>query len=76
VEAHEAAGLAEDEVVEKLDAEELAGGGETPRKGDVLGARLGIAAWVRVRREDRRASGQDRRLENFARLCGGPSYVG
>jgi len=45
VEAHEAAGVAEDEVVEKLDAEELAGGGETPRKGDVLGARLGITAY-------------------------------
>ncbi len=42
-EAHEAAGLAEDEMVEKLDADELAGGSEASSEGDVVGRWLRVA---------------------------------
>ena len=55
-------------MVEDLDAEELAGGGEPAREGDVLGRWLGIAARVVVGQQERGAAGEDRRLENFARV--------
>src|SRR5438093_28728 len=64
--ADEAASLAEDDVVEKLDAEELAGGGQAPRQRDVLARWFRVAARVRVRGEDCRAPGQDGGLEHFA----------
>jgi hypothetical protein len=51
--ADEAAGLPDDEVVEELDPEDLAGGRKTAREGDVFGRGLRIAAGVVVRREDR-----------------------
>ena len=67
-EAHEAAGLAEDEVVEDLDAEERAGGGEPAREGDVLGGRFGIAGRVVVAARIAATAGEDRRLEHLARV--------
>jgi hypothetical protein len=51
-EADEAAGLAKDEMVENLDAEELAGRREPAREGDILGGRLGVAARVVVGQQE------------------------
>jgi len=62
-------------VVEDLNPEELAGGDEAARQRDVLGRGLGVAARVVVRQEQRRGAGEDRGLEDFARLCCGRSYV-
>lgn len=55
-EAHVAAGLAEDDVVEEHDTEVLAGGGEPVRKGDVLGRRFRIARRVAMRDDQRGGS--------------------
>ena len=73
--ADEAAGLAEDQVVEDLDPEELAGRGETARQGDVLGGGLGVAARMVVSEQERGAAGEDGGLEDFAGLCCQAGYV-
>src|SRR5260221_8946893 len=64
--ADEPAGLAQDEMVEDLDPEELAPGDEPACESNVLGRRLGIAAGVVVSQQEGGTAGEDRGLEHFA----------
>jgi hypothetical protein len=66
--AHEAAGFAEDQVGEDLDAEKLTAGHEPARQAEVFGRWLGIPARVVVSEDKGRASGKDSGLEHFPRV--------
>ena len=74
-EAHEPAFFAEDEVVQDLDTEDRAGGGEPASEGQVLGGWFGISGRVVVGEEYGGTAGEDRGLEHLARLCCGRGYV-
>jgi hypothetical protein len=62
-------------VVDDLDTEDRSRGREAAGQGDVLTRGVRIAGRVVVRDQQRGGAGQDRRLEDFARLCCGRSYV-
>src|SRR5713226_7983531 len=77
-EAHVTARLAEHQVVEHLDPEELSGGREPAGlEGDVLRRRLRVSRRMVVAQKYRGAPTprEDRRLENLPWLCCGRSYV-
>lgn len=63
-EARECA-AAEDDVVDKGDAENLAGAGETIRQRLVFFRRMRVAAWVVVKGHHRSGTKRERRLKNI-----------
>lgn len=67
--------VADHDVVEEVDAEEVAGLFQAFGDLLVLGRWCRIAARVVVNRNDRGGVRYDRRLINLPRLCCGPAYV-
>ena len=57
---------AEDDVVEHVDFQHLAGADDVARKPDIRLGRSGVAAWVVVREEHRRGVGADRGAKHIA----------
>ena len=68
--------VADDDVIEHVNTEELPRLNKTLRQRVVIGARRRITARVIVRQDDRRSVREKGCLEHFARLCCGRSYVG
>jgi len=71
----EIASIADDDVIENLDADQPAGVYQTTSQLVVVRAGRRIAAWVIVREDDRGGVRQKRCLKDLTRLCGGDRYV-
>ena len=67
--------IADDDVVEHVHADQLAGINESSRERHVVRAWRRVAARVIVRHDDRGGVRQERSLEDLARLCDGDRYV-
>src|ERR1700694_5117075 len=73
LERYEGGPFANDDVVEELDAEDLAGVGHSPGEVEILGAWCGIAARMIVEQDDRGGVGEQGGREDGSRLDGGPA---